>query len=726
MALSQPNTSQFIIYSSPPAAPGDGSIPANKVPLNLSDFDLPLHLNIRNFRAPVKTLPLTLVDLDYHSVEYWEEVSTAELTEIDSEIVGNEEWSTYGLTQTQLDLLTQTQLDVMTQRQIESSAGIGEVPAWAYNPGINISVPTTGILLTSQYNDNLMVPPFDEPGTYYIEFILRDLPAQLASPKLNIDESYISFSSSDDNEASVTDVIPFSDSITSLEAGGNVTWRINRDSLVNSDPSNIKRIDLFLKAEGGTLNFKAEAMRLVPSTYPYYTIGIDTKSGVLRKNPSVNGTNISAQPTPPPILNIGSNRAKNFTEVVRFNPGHHPVAPAVNSFSLFLRAAEGSGQYIEAVLELNDEETTVKIYEGGIGIRQMTLDAPLDETLDHLLLVDLDDNSVRAQIWALRGHYRTELLLDTLQEGFANVSLVEPGFVGYTMSPATADFYVDYTFARDAALAEFETNTFYSVTPVRGVTLYTQSAGPVEILDQESIAEGPAVNRLNLLKQDSGADNGDFIITPGVNDVTASLDLDISNSNDGSYRVRKHVRNAFIGGLKWNTPVKINDPLNARIRADIRFDTPLNYGSFRFVLFDKWFENVAFVSKVDVGSLILNKWNEIDIPILNEEIFHNEFRMQIHHLGVDTSKSSTDPAAVGNFWIDNVRIETDSVVWEASNDGGLNYLRFFDTLDSQYQGVAFRANNNQLKIRARAFTTKAWVNSFETVVHYAQPGRIVE
>lgn len=726
MALSSPSTVQFLLPSAPPGPPGTATVPPNKAPLTLSDFDLPLHYTLRNFKAPTRSLPLSLADIDYHSVKYWEEVSTAELGDIESEIVGNEDWSTFGLTQADLNLLTQDQLDLMTQRQLESAAGIGEVVTWAYQTGMIVSVPTTGLYFSSKFNDNLLVPPFNGAGPYYIELVLRDFPSELSTPRLDISQSYILFSSSDQLVPEETDIVFFDESISDITTGGNVTWRINRDRLVNADISNLKRIDFNLIAAGGTISFRAEAMRMVPSTYPYYKIGIDTKSGYLSKNPSINGTNISSQPTPPPIMNVGSNKGKNFTEVVRFNTGHHPTSPDYNEFSTFLRADTGSGNYIEVIVRTNDTDTAILVYEGGTGVRQVTVNTPLVEDTDYLLTIDLLDNNLRAIIWGLRGHYRTTVALNTETGGIINISRVEPGWVAYSMNPVTADFYLDYTYARDAALAEVSSKTFYSVLPVRGVTLYTQNSGPVEILDESLVEEGPAANRLNLKTKDSGVDDGSFLITPNVNDVAVSLDSTVTNSSLDSFKVRKHLRNAFIGGLQWDQVIRINDPLNATIKADIRFDTALNYGAFRFVLFDKFWESVAFVNIVNIDQLVLNKWNELEIPILNEEIFHNEFKLQIHHIGVDTTKATTDSSAIGTFWVDNVKVETKSIIWEASNDGGLSYLRFFDTLNNKFQGVSFPEQNNQLKIKARAFNTKAWINSFETIVHYGQPGRIIE
>lgn len=738
MPVSDPLITTFYLPSVPPGPPVVGVIPADKTPVNLSDFDLPLHLNIRDFRGSLKPLRLTLADLSYHSVAYWESLTISGLSQTDAPIVGDEDWLTYGLLQDDLNLLTQDDLNLLTQRQIESAAGIGPVVAWNYNPGINVEVPTTGRRFTSSFDyDDLLQAPFNDPSKqYFIELALRDFPAKFGSPTFDHDLSYISFSTSVSNNPSQTVQIPLSASLTNIDGGGSVVWRVNRSLLDSIDASQIRRIDFYLVAVGGTATFKAEALRLVPSDYPYYSIGLNTKTGKLTKNPSQNGTNITAQVDPSPVLNTGTNKGINFSEIIRFNTGHHPADPLYNQFTTYLRAATGSGEYIEVNLQVNDEETRVAIYEGGEGIRQVMGD-PLEEEMDYFLQIDLERDQIRVVIWESVGNYPTNVVFNTETAGTISLERIIPGWVAYDFQPYNADFTVDYMFARDASIADMVTRNFDSNTPVRGATIYSDYSPSKQILDRESTEEGLAVNILRLPIKDSGENNGDFLITPGVNDVTVSEDTGViyeydnpfippSLGQQASYRVRKQTANAFIGGVQWDNVVRINDPLNATIKGAIRFDEKLNYGSFRVVLFDKFWENVAFVSIIPVNDLVLGRWNEFEIPILNEKIYHNQFRVQFQHVGIDQTQDENDATAVGTFWLDAFRIETDTVIWEASNNNGLTWMRFFDTIGNQYQGVNFPSFGNQFKLRARAFDTNAWINGYEAVIHYSQPGRIVE
>jgi hypothetical protein len=738
MPVSDTLSTTFYLPSVPPGPPVVGLVPADKTPATLSDFDPPLHLNIRDFRGSLKPLRLTLADLSYHSVHYWNALTVAGLAQTDAPIVGDEDWLTYGLIQDDLDLLTQDDLDLLTQSQIESSAGIGEVAAWNYNPGMVVEVPTTGRRFRSTFDhDDLLQAPFDDISeSYYIELVLRDFPAKFGSPTFDHDQSFISFSTSTNNNPVNTVEIPFSATIANIDGGGNVVWRVNRNVLSAIDMSQIRRIDFYLVAVGGTATFKAEAMRLIPSDYPYYDIGIDTKTGTLSKNPSQQGTNITAQVHPQPILNTGSNKAISFSEIVRFNTGHHPVDPLYNSFTIYLRANTGSGEYIEVTLQSNDDHVAVLIYEGGVGVRQIEAPALVEEA-DHFLQIDLIEDQIRVVIWESVGNYPTNVVLNTETDGIITLERVVPGWVGIDFRPYNADFTIDYMFARDAAIASFVSRAFNSNTPIKGVSLYSVFSPPSQILDREAIEEGPAVNLLRIPVLDSGKDNGDFLISAGINDVSVSADTTFTYDYDNpfissglgvqaSYKVRKQLANAFIGGVQWDTVVKINDPLNATIRGAVRFDENLNYGVFRVVLFDKFWENVAFTSIIPVESLVLGKWNEFEIPILNEEIYHNEFRVQFQHVGVVETEDPSDDDAVGTFWLDAFRIETDTIIWEASNDNGLSWMRFFDTIGTQYQGVNFPTFGNQLKVRARAFSVDAWHKGYEAIVHYAQPGRINE
>lgn len=296
-------------------------------------------------------------------------------------------------------------------------------------------------------------------------------------------------------------------------------------------------------------------------------------------------------------------------------------------------------------------------------------------------------------------------------------TILDPGYVGLAYDTFYADGQIDYAFMRDSVLAEYESATFESLTPVRGVSLYPVSSDVVTLVESDELIEGPAVNPFDgVTYSDSGE----------VDDVIVEIDEFIMRDSADSFKVTKHLRNAFIGGLQFNM-FEVNDPLNVRIEGDLRFSNNLaNYGEFRVVLIDANLENIVHISEINIADFLANTWNHFSIPILTDDIYHHELIVQIHHVGVDTNYEADDPNAVGTFWIDNFKITTDSVVWEASNDGGLTYIRFYDTLGKQYQGVNFPTNDTSLRIKARAFTTNAWINGYELYPHYSQLGRIIE
>lgn len=127
----------------------------------------------------------------------------------------------------------------------------------------------------------------------YIEMVLRDFPAQAAAAHFDLANSFVDFTSSPTYAGGQTDSIPLNASLTSLTAGGNLTWRIPRTALVNSTLTNLTGIRFRLTAAGtGTATFKASAMRLIPFTgYSFDEIDIDTKRQILTRSvPAAGGT----------------------------------------------------------------------------------------------------------------------------------------------------------------------------------------------------------------------------------------------------------------------------------------------------------------------------------------------------------------------------------------------------------------------------------------------------
>jgi hypothetical protein len=118
---------------------------------------------------------------------------------------------------------------------------------------------------------------------------LQDFPAQAAACHLDLDNSFVDFSS--DNYGPKTDSIPFNASVNSLTAGGDLVFRFDRALLVNVDLENITHIRFRLAAIGsGSMTFIAQAFRMFPqSGHTYYENYIDTKRKALIRETTATG-----------------------------------------------------------------------------------------------------------------------------------------------------------------------------------------------------------------------------------------------------------------------------------------------------------------------------------------------------------------------------------------------------------------------------------------------------
>jgi len=174
-----------------------------------------------------------------------------------------------------------------TSENWTNATSVGPDSTYRYSNTIRRSVTVgTPQTVTSTFTDDIFT---DFSNAAFIELVLRDFPAQAATVRLDLANSFIDFTS--DNYGPKTDSIRFNQSLNSLTAGGNLTFRINRNLLVNSTLTNITGVRFRLTAAGtGTMTFIASAMRIIPQTgYTYREIDVDTKQQVLARSVPVAG-----------------------------------------------------------------------------------------------------------------------------------------------------------------------------------------------------------------------------------------------------------------------------------------------------------------------------------------------------------------------------------------------------------------------------------------------------
>lgn len=654
---------------------------------------------IRGFTPDSIDTTVTPLDIEYHSSTYLGSATlgaTASMPE-----VFRENWTgAGGLTQAQLDggatavlsypgsAYQQTTLDLLNQANLEGGLYTTQDIDGTYNPGLNITgIGTTQITTESKVLvDNLLAAPFDGAGTYFIQMPVWGFPSSSTADLANC---YITFSSSETYEPSQTLTIPFNSGsvltgTATIAAGGNFIWKINRDFLVSSgvDISNLKKVKIGMKALTGTFDFKTESLKLVPADYMHYKVGVNTKLGRIKQERWPGTT----QPEMPALIQ-DSFEASNFTHIVKFNSGNASGTANPNEFSLFYRVdpdrVANPSSYIRIRVVSDNTQVKIEGYEG-LTLRYSQVEPPLSVNKEHILICYLDNDKIRTEIWESKASRLETLKLDTKAR---TISITNAGYVGFEFKPYYGNFYIDYMYAKDLAVAEYVSEIFESYTPVEGVSLYPQNSSYSNLIDS-TFEESLAIDNLVKNISDSGQHNGNLTeVVPGINDVYITTDT-TTTLNGSSFKATKHLKNAYIASMIYPDPFVVNDLSFITVSGYLRYESALEAtkksdgsdGSFRIVLWDKWFQKPVYIGEIqDVAS---NKWNYFEMPII-ADIYNNELNFEIQHCG------TADVNSTASFWFEDVEIKHRSIVWEASNNGGNTWIKFYDNLEDPYKAIHF-------------------------------------
>lgn len=446
------------------------------------------------------------------------------------------------------------------------------------------------------------------------------------------------------------------------------------------DATNIQRVRMEVKGQGTVpWTFRAENLKLIPSGYPHYTSGVNTKVGRLKQErwPGIAQTDM-------PAIVQDNFTAKNYSYVVKFLSGNAPTAPDKNEFSIYLRVdsnrVANPDKYIRIRFMADSTKTTIEGYEGST--LKFTQDGvALTQQREHVMVITLDDNKIRASVYEARANRLKALKIDTNSR---ITTITDPGLVGFDFKPYYGNFQLDYMYAKDIVLAEYKSKPFESVTPVAGVTLFPYSSDATNLLYYGFEEDVKSKDNLVQLKSESGRhDAFATAVVSNSNDIYVSTDTTVS-VNGSSLKVTKDVRNAYIAGIVYPEPIRINDLKFTTITGYLRFENILQTGVFRVVLWDKWRQRIMFVG--ELKDMIPNKWNEFELPMI-VDVYCNEFILEFHHAGTVTP-GLNDPTT-GSFWVEDLQLRYKGIVWEASNNNGNLWMRFFDNVGEKYKSIKF-------------------------------------
>lgn len=318
---------------------------------------------------------------------------------------------------------------------------------------------------------------------------MRDFPAQAAGARFDLANSFIDFTSdAPAYSAGNTDSIRFNQSLNSLTAGGNLTFRINRDLLVNSlkiasgSPQHLNGIRFRLTAAGaGTATFTASAMRLVPSGFTYEEIDPETKRGVLaRAVPQAGGTEPSSSFG---WIYFNQEQPIDNDFWVRFYNGSNPSGND-NKISLAFRYSDSDLDSYRVTFNsrAGASQIVIDYWDGASATNIYTLDSvELPPNLFYYLRVTIEEDTINVGLYNTVGVIVKKQIVET---GFKTMPThVRKGYIGYSFEPYTYDFWIDFLGSNYSEYGSFESTIFESNSFVKAANLFTFGSKNIDLFE---------------------------------------------------------------------------------------------------------------------------------------------------------------------------------------------------------------------------------------------------
>lgn len=502
-----------------------------------------------------------------------------------------------------------------------------------------------------------------------------------AGSRLDLANSFIDFTSDVAYDPAKTDSIPFTASLNPISAGGNTFFRINRDSLVNANLSNLSGIRFRLKPYLD-MSFVAQAMRIYKAgDFTFPSVAVDTKRNALSLEvPQVGVNAAGGMVSTNPIYFTGV-RPKNAVQVARFNTGHLTVDPDDSIVTLYFRSTSATGNKLYSRMKLHTTASVLDLFQitdgaTPVNISTTSSGALINDT-DYFLVTEVADDKIRATIYRSKGAFFGAQIMTS---GWITTSLIQRGEIGYAFAAKSFDFSVDWVRNSHAEFAKYESVSEASIRPMIGATIYPETTPAIDLTDQNFIVSG---------------------------DATLTTDPNFGAPAPSTKFVRTGA--SFFGGLQTTNFIFVGDVKHSYLTGKL-FPQSTLY-PFRILLIDKN-DTVAFMQYIQ--DLKVGQWNEFTIS-LNAVIAPEAYRVVIQQVGF----------VAGTFWLQDFKLNHDSFAWSASPNGGTNWYQFYNATDAPYKGVNFKPTpGNMLRVRAVSLTDSARIIGAEVVPHYGYVGQV--
>lgn len=661
--------------------------------------------------------------------------------------IGNQEnWVYPNVPQSTLNTYTQLTLDQLTQLQLETGIPVSDDANGKNNDGLSVIVNGTAEF-DSFVEESLVDSPFDS-GEQYIQMAIWDFPGTSDASRLDLAASSITFSSSRNYDESETVTIPFDSSELEIPFDFPTTsseiWKINKEVLTNQsipgsgivDLEHMLRVKFTLVSTGpDPVVFKTSQMKMVKADYSHNYANANNKVGVLEREtwPTISQEDMPHLIQSGLIIKDFSYIAKlslrdlpevggttTLSMVGRVNIGDYPVPEEATDSYPYLSEdiiyipefADLDILHLRSELVVTDSSVTIKMYEADSSYSypaivsttealtfEITKDATLSPDKEYFFVTNFKENRWESIVFTAseNGDFAESIFFETGQQLILSSKLkgetegyTGRGYAGYQFKPSEyGGFEIDYIYARNAVIAEYESKSFQSYTPVKAASLFPTSTPDIYILSG-NINDFVRVTDTNNFMIPGKSETG-FIASPqdpSKDDVLVEQDTTIVYDTQSIKVTKKN--DAYIAAVQYNSTIKVNDFAKTIFKTQLRFNDILSTGEFRVVFWDKDRTRVLYMEPIT--GVVANEWNEVDIPLYTNLLFNNEFIIEIGHYGeIDPVPPITDP--YGYFWLEKTELTVEAVEWEASNNDGLTYIPFLDALSGGYKQVNFASQN---------------------------------
>lgn len=651
------------------------------------------HYNLRSFHSDSVTIPNSMINNGNTNVYGLNGVTMGTLnarkTFVGTNVPALEMGQMDVILMSSLDSNRMVNMEGVVSPGIESWSGTGVTITHDSGQGnINtIQVALTGgtqATATSTYTDDINTN-FQDYSDYVIALQLINFPASGAAAHLDLNNSYIDFTSDAGYAPSLTDSFTFAQSTNDLTGGGNVTWQIPRSSLTHVNLSNITGIRFRLLSVGN-MTFEATNMTMYsPSAVNNNYVSIDTKRNWVYKNQGYQTTSgvygegtYGAGP-----YNVGGSvvinsvtamvlpgsRPKNVTVVTKIMPGT-TVPTASSTVTLYARQY---GFPVNGVLTFSSSGSTLAINDTNGNLYTSGTLAALSANQEYYLVFEAYENQLRLSVWNGTGtFYGSNVFTTNWQTTAAGIGR---GYIGFEFNPANYDSYMKYFTVGDSEFARYQSKTFTRFTNSKGAAI--------------AAVTSPATNLVQGVYNNYGDGAFSTSTTKGK-----PLPPSIYVQRAGTQ---------WSGGLVTNS-LFIGNPQYLTICGDI-FPVPTGStinGDYRIV-FQNDINQIGYVTILQ--NLLPNQWNHFAIP------FNGQLAADNYHVIFEQTGYFAD-----SFYLDNFALSYLTFAWEVSPDGGTTFYPFLGTTDKKWSGVNFiESPGSSLIVRGIALTEQSWVQSYELV-----------